>query len=385
MSVDLTAQTKDMSSHVRGGDGKYRTDDPSGSQGGGSPVITGITGTWGSGNLMISGSGFGANGPTILAADNFAGKTDGQALATSDPQIGTYASIPGNGEYDTEVTLGGNATMKYTDEALGWGVLDAPIIGLPGASDAIRQAAGISVSDWLGWHPFRDYVVWIARYGNNANYNSKDVWAMLGNRGDNPQVAGEGNDLVLPNDSGASINVFSNQATLDPTYSPANAGRWAANEWNYHLYQNRLVNGPDGNTEFYIRGHVPSDRIGEDLVTDRQYYQNEPTQPPWTDRFKLGAYAHSQPSGNKRWFGGVYVAISDELSGANTKASARVEFFDNADPDLANVYGILPHSGSWAGGSLTVDGTWDLGVVAANVYVRVVTGDNQKSPLFKLV
>jgi len=67
MAVDLTAQSKDLSSYVRGGDGKYRTDDPTGSQGGGGPVVV-TSATVNGGVLTVNGSGFGtkANAKPLL-------------------------------------------------------------------------------------------------------------------------------------------------------------------------------------------------------------------------------------------------------------------------------------------------------------------------------
>lgn len=373
--------TVDVSSYNESADGKLYGRYPAGDAPVGTLEITSISGTWG-GVLTISGNNFGSTGPTILAADSFVGKTNGQVVGLNDPQIGTYAQLSNGSKYDTSVGLGGNAGMLYIDEVNGWDTGHAPVLGSPGASDAIRQAAGISVEDWQGWFPFRDFVFYCARYANIGNFNAKDSWMMLGNRGDNPQDPGEGNDLVLNNDTGASINVFSNQQTFNPTYSPVNSGRFAANEWNYHLYQNKQNNPVDQPTDFYMRGHVVSDRIGEDYVTNRVMYQDTPAQPPWFDRIKLNGFS-SPSTGAVRHFGAVYFAISDELSGSDTFANCRVEFFDNADPDSAPVYGILPTT-SWSANELVTLPDWDMGVDQNDVYIRVVDKDDNKSPLFKL-
>lgn len=58
------------------------------------PSITGVTGTISNGQtITITGTGFGANGPTVLLFDDFEGGTNGNQLSTSLAEVGAWTSI----------------------------------------------------------------------------------------------------------------------------------------------------------------------------------------------------------------------------------------------------------------------------------------------------
>jgi len=342
--------------------------------------ISGISGTWAEGNtLTITGAAFGAVGPTVVNADNFYGKTHNQAPSESDPQIGTYADATGRGIYDNAYGLGGNVGYKYIDVANGYGPTGAgPQLGIPGAADSIRVAAGISSGQWQGWFPFRNFYLYTAGYATHTNYNVKDYWLMIGNRGDATGNAadGEGHDLYF-----AKGAIASNNNTFDPVWYHNTAGDNTANAWNYRSWQ--TIHGADpqvDNCTFKYRGHT-GNGTGETQAF-RVMYQNQPDPPPWHDRLKCAAYSKATSSDGTRHWGAIYFAISDELSGSDTYAQCRVEFFDGPDADSATVFGVLPPT-SWSNTSITVN-CWTLGVDANDVYVRVCDKDDNRSALFKL-
>ena len=336
--------------------------------------VSSVSGAFAEGqDLVIFGGGFGSEGPLVVSADNFFGKSDGQLLSINDAQVGQYAEIANIGTYEAAQGLAGNVGLRYQDGALAEKSSYAPILGVPNASEAIRIAAGISEAEWQGWLPFKEFKIFTAIYGNGGSYNSKDTWLMLGHRGDNGADPGQGNDIVLLNDTGASLSMHSNTNNI-PTIYPNTSGTYKKDNWNFHTI---TMNSEAANAVIDYTGRNGTG-INEQTFTPLLNWQ---TDPEYYDRVKLGGYSQAGVT-DKRWFGAVYLAVTDTLSGTNRYAKCCVEIYNAATPETASIAGVMP-STAWADGVITVK-CWTLGIAEADAYIRVVDKDNNSTPMVKL-
>lgn len=358
----------------------------------GSFAISSISGTWAEGNsLTISGAQFGADGPKIIAADNFYGKTNNQAVTVNDPPYGTYIEVPNESKYDTTVGLGGNPALLYHDALNAdpsWRSGHAPVLG-EAAGTAIRDAAGISSGDWTGYFPWQEFVFYAPRYGLLKNdYNAKDSWMMYANRGDATSTTSRGNDIVLQNTTTDNPGMYfhSNSGMMGgssvfPKGSTNSLFELELGRWNYEMYKfTRNSSSTLEPMDYFISVRKDLGEEGDDDII-RTTFTDSANPPDYWDRIKLGGYSVAS-SNARRWFGAIYLAVSDDLSGTPAYANCRVEVYNNSDPAAATVFGVLPPS-SWSASSITVD-CWTLGIAANDVHIRVVDKNDNKTAMFKL-
>lgn len=87
------------------------------------PSISSVSGTVSDGQLItISGSGFGTHGPTIQVFDDFQNGTNGNTIATSLAQVGSWSLVKGNGAdriYSTDYRHSGMQSMKINGNRSG--------------------------------------------------------------------------------------------------------------------------------------------------------------------------------------------------------------------------------------------------------------------------
>ena len=321
--------------------------------------VSGVAGAFSEGGkLMVSGK-FGADGPTKLIASNMYGKT------SADTEF----------MYTDGAGLAGNAGLKFQDVDLGI-IEGAGPIAMLASDDAVRLAAGISEANWKGHLPFKQLKVFTAIYGTGEHYNSKDVWAMMGDRGDSTEFTGMGNDLVIFNDTGTSITFHSNNGLIYPNGVGAGSlGNYEKDNWTFSI-TNLDLSGTDISIEYETRCN------GEIGIGERTPELDFKALPHYQDRVKLGAYSQATGVGVKRWFGAFYVAVSDELSGNDSYANCCVEILNAATDETATIKGIMPAS-FWSDSTLMVD-AWTLGIPLADAYIRVRDKDDNASNIIKL-
>jgi hypothetical protein len=80
------------------------------------PSISGVSGTVGNGQaITISGSGFGATGPTVKLFDDFESGTNGSTISTSGPKVGTWSQVIGGITYSSTYAHGSGGKAAKSD------------------------------------------------------------------------------------------------------------------------------------------------------------------------------------------------------------------------------------------------------------------------------
>ena len=316
---------------------------------------------------------FGA-GPTIALFEDFSASTSGQVIATSSPVVGDWYSVSGTKctDVDSHIPGGKSAYIANTDTGttypMVFGVAD--VGGEHGLLMFQEVYAAFSIKD-LGNFPGTN--------GTTTAFSTvsstKDLWMMLGNRGDNTSYSvgtlneRSGHDLYLPGWSGSSFVIAGNETQMSPSWSATIAKNgWNFGGWNTLMFHGKLnASDPYGSAEGFfsflgVNGLETITRSGN-LMVDQT---SEGVPLPYWDRLKFGSYILTGNAPVKRLYSDFYVAIG-------SSANARVIATNTSDLTSATVVHHLRPTG-WTSNSVNVvvpswmgSGTW---------YLRLIKADN---------
>lgn len=323
-------------------------------------------------SLTIEGANFGA-GPHIVVFDDFDNRLPGSTLTDGPPTIGHW--------YTGSTPITNSGGVDGNQSAL---VLDSDNTGrtpmVAGIADP-SQPRGlklfqevffqVDIKD-LGYFPGRDGTADTFSTESSA----KDVWMMLGPRGDNTSYSKtDGHDLIIPTWTGGGFSVGGNETRMSPSYWQKGLnGDWAFQDWNQITFHARLdPANPYGDVIAGIFGYtnnsgtVFNPRAGN-FMSDQTA---DGIQEAAWDRLKIGGWYRAGGDNRKRIMDNVYVAVGDN-------AAARVEIANSKDYFAATRRYILPHQ-VWSSGRIVTRAIALKGVDLPGFYVFVTDGEGRRT------
>lgn len=272
--------------------------------------ITGVSGTVSNGqSITILGSGFGANGPSVLVFDDFERGTNGESLSLNLANVGVWDGIQtsANSEYSSSNKISGNLAARFDS-------YNFP----PNAHPNIYVDAPVPFNSfyisWWGLIPSGDIFPGCG-YGG---CNWKTIWVN--------SITGSVNE----GDVTVSAGGPSGWAIFGNSY-PLGEGYWLKESYP-SLVDVDLPNGTWHRFQFYVKGR--SDSTGEEriwlttssgntrLVMNRSKQTVDPANIDMRQRFYVNGYVRPTPNSHPT-FDDVYIAYGEN-------AQARVEI-GNAD------------------------------------------------------
>ena len=306
---------------------------------------------------------FGNQGPDVRLYHDGVSKQPGDAISVGTPSVGAWGALSGSGYVATDhpnsgasiPTIGPRQTLQYyaDDNA-----------GVQGKEEFTELFIAWSTRDPRNIHPSR----------TNGIRNVKEVWMMLGGRGDNTGYCGAecGHDVFIPGLSGSKISgkISGNQTRTNWWLNLKNT--WNIEGWNRQHFGAKLnLSDPYGSPEiaFYeqvsSRGYLLDEHTGS-IMTDQS--AANVTSAVW-DRIKFGGYYYLQ-SGDERVLDDIYIAIGPA-------ANARVMLADSGvQADITKTSFCIPTDWSSANISCTIK----RGVLQAsdNVWAYVYDQNNRE-------
>jgi hypothetical protein len=284
---------------------------------------------------------FGSQGPDVRLYHDGISKQPGDAISVGTPSVGAWGALSGSGYVATDhpnsgasiPTIGPRQTLQYyaDDNA-----------GVQGKEEFTELFIAWSTRDPRNIHPSR----------TNGIRNVKEVWMMLGGRGDNTGYCGAecGHDVFIPGLSGSKISgkISGNQTRTNWWLNLKNT--WNIEGWNRQHFGAKLnLSDPYGSPEiaFYeqvsSRGYLLDEHTGS-IMTDQS--AANVTSAVW-DRIKFGGYYYLQ-SGDERVLDDIYIAIGPA-------ANARVMLADSGvQADITKTSFCIPTDWSSSDISCTI-------------------------------
>lgn len=236
--------------------------------------------------VTICGDRFGDLGPTILLFDDMERGRSGQPLAADDPPIGAWTSPAG--QYVDDASRSGAMAMLLTDTELTEGSGVSAVVGLPDESGrhGLRHFDEVflhlSIRD-LGDFPGNDS----SPTSFSSDSSAKDVWMMLGPRGDNYDYSCRtecnGHDLVFATHTGGGAFKTDGNNTRSSWWLP---GFWRFQSWNTMSTHLRLDPDAPYTASHGVFEHVSTDGYTRDEYSG-QILQELAGLPPVWDRLKV--------------------------------------------------------------------------------------------------
>lgn len=306
------------------------------------PAITDLSGTMSNAQtLTITGTGFGATGPTIVVFDDFEKGTSGNTITTSSPQVETYSSIGSDypPKYTNAYVHGGslsmmndwNSPMEEPDEYLE-------------LSDFGNITSGVYISFWA----YIPTGIDIPGTNHADNTNWKVIW--IGDKNDdwpwgsdfwNCFVTGSNSDLDGGNPTTEWIYGWGDDrgGATRLEYAWGNASKFLKNRWSRWEYYLGWSTSSSGTIKFWeinsgnARG---SERINMTGITAH-------ADDPW-NIIHIPGYARKD-SNSQTYHDDIYIAVG-------AAAQARVEIGNNATYSSCTNLAVFTPT-SWSDTSIT--------------------------------
>jgi hypothetical protein len=291
--------------------------------------ISGVTGTFSNGQtITVSGSGFGATGPTVRFFDDFEKGTVGSVIGQNNAEIGSYSPLSSNSRvtYTNLYSVSGSKAF-ISDQSVS--STNKMVVEVPGSDSDLFVS-------WWEVIPAGDPM---PGADNVDGTNWKMVWFVRGDVDAQPGMS----DLVvavLLNTGGDSINVSSNsgvgQGWVPGTASPNN---WQQGRWTRMWAYVKSSNTGTGAFDFWFlhMGQTPSHAMNKTNVNTLASGAAGPY-----NRIDFPGYTRT--SASRPIYDDIYIA-----SGAG--ARARVEIGDNANYTQCKSLHVLPVT-SWSDSSI---------------------------------
>lgn len=300
------------------------------------PVVVGASGKWSSGEtFVISGSGFGGTGPNVVLFDNFESGSPGSVIGSA-----TYGSWIGDTRniYTSDDGYSGSKSMiAETYPNLKSNITAGKKGSGPHGLETFQEVFFTSAIKDLGNMPGAGGTP--TSYGTDSN--SKDMWLMLGHRGDNTDKPGMGNDMYIVAHTGGGHGIVSgNNGGI--RWFVGIDDYWQFKAWNRHsFYAKADPSDPYGKGIAKLsvingKGNFLRSR-SSGLITQKSGVI------PFWDRVKFAGWY--------RWGSDMHRVMDDIYMAIGPGAQARVEVCDKPTYEQCTMAGILVPT-SWQSGRI---------------------------------
>ncbi|MGH1350138.1 MAG: LamG-like jellyroll fold domain-containing protein [Methyloligellaceae bacterium] len=298
----------------------------------GDVAVTSIRGSFENGStIVIEGVNFGDLGPNVIVYDSFDSNVDKEgnsgSWVTATKEHSTIDGYSGTG-----------AVVANEDTSLVAGVKDAD--GALGLEQFTEVFMGVAIKDTNGRLPSAEAP---GEYPTVSS--SKDMWLMMGHRGDNARYSAErgtpnGHDVYLPAHAGNGNFIIAGNNTKSSWWLGQD---WDYDGWNHQTFYAKLdENDPYGNVEQAYFQAVNENGVNTSNYSGTLMTALDDVPATW-DRLKFGAW-YREDNG-QRLMDDAYVATGEG-------AQARIVVTNNAVYEKSTSIAYLVPT-EWSDGSVT--------------------------------